>query len=300
MRALRTLAAAFALTALLAACSDALSPTTEGDVAPRQGRMLSPGQASQVKPGDFIIYRPEEYAKYGIATFTTASGGQALRSWGSCGYTQSGFPCCDGSGYNFGYGESCCYDPWGNPTYDIGCDPQPPACYDSYGNLVECCYDAYGNVTSCPEPPTCYDADGNVVQCCYDADGNVTPCPPPTQVQLDYGSLAPYDGQVNSGGMLLKQVRLISYSQAIANVASFSVYAAFKLGSATSSAGCNNPAWMFDYDSAYASGNGYLEVSRVAQWRGEYKWQVDGTHTYSPVSGATGGGTFYSTASFCG
>ena len=106
---------------------------------------------------------------------------------------------------------------------------------------------------------------------------------------------------VNNGGIVLKQLRLISFSQSIVNVASSSVYAEFKNVGAAGGSFCNNVPQSFD--NAYASASGspaYIEVSRVAQWLGTVKWQVDGVHTFTPVSGASGGGTFYSSASFCG
>jgi hypothetical protein len=272
----------------VAACSDAPSPTAAADTAaPRQGRMLQPGQASQVEPGDFIVYRPEDYKKFGISTFS-ASAAAPSAYYGECNIRP----------YEYDYIR--------DEVRDDGCGGE--VCYDVNGGQIECgsdpCYDRYGNYL-CGQP-TCYDAYGNVIQCgdpCYNSSGYyvcpTSPTGPPTQ--QNYGSSAPYDGWVNTGGVLLKQLRLISFSQSIANVASFTVDAAFKNVGAGSGYGCNNTAQAFDYASAYGTGSGgYLEVSRVAQWNGTIKWQVDGTHTFNPVSGATGGGTFYTTANFCG
>jgi len=274
----RTLLAAFALTASVAACSDATSPTAAVDAAPRQGRMLSPDQASAVKPGDFIVIRPEQYEKFGISTFAAPSGIRSLRErppYELCYLTPEGYDSCDP-----------CYDEWGN--YTCGGDP----CYDAYGNYIcgtPTCYDAYGNVIQCGDP--CYNSSGYYV--CGQPSGPAA--------QYSYGSTAPYDGTVSNGGIILKQLRLISFSQSIVNVASFSVYAEFKNVGAAGGAGCNNVPQAFDVASAYGTGSGgYLEVSRVAQWLGTVKWQVDGVHSFTPVSGATGGGTFYSTAGFCG
>lgn len=273
---LRTLLAAFALTASVAGCGDAPSPTASAadDAAPRQGRMLSPGQASQVKPGDFIIYRPEDYARYGISTFKAPGGGvSAYYGWyGQCSYTPYGYSCCDPYNYyGYGYGE-CCYDPYGNPTYGYGCE-QP--CYE---------YDVNGGQIPCGSDP-CYDQYGNAL------------CP---AAQFNYGSSAPFDGEVDNGGIILKQLRLISFSKSIANVSSLSVAASFKnVGAANG--GCNNIPGEFDSASASATGSpAFIEVSRVAQWLGTIKWQVDGVHSFAPVTGASGGGTFYSTASYCG
>ena len=274
---LRTLLAACALTASVAACSDAASPTAAVDAAPRPGRMLSPGQASKVKPGDFIVYRPEEYEQYGISAFSASSA------------TPSASVRCLDRPVEYDYVQ---------PEYD-GCGGQ--VCYDVNGGQIPCgndpCYDRYGNNLCNPNPtPVCYDQWGNPTYnagCSYPSPG--------AQATYGYGSSTPYDGQVNSGGVLLKQVRLISYSQSIANVASFTVDAAFKNVGAASGSGCNNIAEVWEYASAYGTGSGgYLELSRVAQWQGSIKWQVDGTHTFNPISGASGGGTFYSTSSFCG
>jgi hypothetical protein len=236
----------------VAACGDAPSPTGASD-APRQGRMLRPDQASKVKPGDFIVIRPEEYAKYGISTEAGPLGTPTvlmLPPYQDCQLTPYGYDSCDP-----------CYDQWGN--YTCGGDP----CYDQWGNYI------------CGGGPT----GGGVV------------------AQFNQGSSAPYDGTVTNGGIVLKQLRLISFSQAIANVASSTVDAAFKNVGAAGGAGCNNTPYAFDTAHGSVSGSpAYVEVSRVAQWQGTIKWQVDGTHTFTPVSGATGGGTLYTTASFCG
>jgi hypothetical protein len=300
----------------VAACGDAANPTAAADAAPRQGRMLQPGQASQVEPGDFIVYRPDQYEKYGISTFTAPSGVRTARYVCPETAVRDDYyyddPCNPNPCYGSINDAACadiCYDQWGNPTYDPGCTYPEPVCYDQYGNKTyqsgctypsePVCYDAYGNKTyqsGCTYPePVCYDAYGNKTY----QSGCVYPAGP--EAKFNYGSSAPYDGQVNTGGVLLKQVRLISFSQSIANVASFSVDAVFKNVGAGSGYGCNNTAEAFDYASAYGTGSGgYVEVSRVAQWNGTIKWQVDGTHTFNPVSGATGGGTLYTTASFCG
>jgi hypothetical protein len=280
----RALFALCAITASVAGCGDVTSPTAAAESA-RAGRMLRPDQADQVKPGDFIVIKPEEYKRYGIPTLTAPSGVQTLIApYNDCMLSAN-------PEYN-----SCCYDQWGNPTYAYGCDP----CYDQWGNYTcnpDPCYDYWGNPTyapGCPQPNPCLDAWGNPTY----APG--CPAPPPT-IGINYGSSAPYDGQVSNGGIILKQLRLIAFSQSITNVASFSVDAQFKNVGAASGAGCNNTPYAFDTAHANGTGSpGYVEVSRVAQWLGTVKWQVDGAHSFTPVSGATGGGTFYSTANFCG
>lgn len=100
-------------------------------------------------------------------------------------------------------------------------------------------------------------------------------------------------------GTTLKTLTLSSFSQALSNVSFTTLDASFRnVGAQTS---CYNTAGQFD--SSHASGAAsplYLSASRNPAWQGVIRWQVNGTHGFSPVSGATGGGTFYSSDFTCG
>jgi hypothetical protein len=106
---------------------------------------------------------------------------------------------------------------------------------------------------------------------------------------------------VNRGGTLLKEVTLTTWSQAGANVAFTTLDASFRNVGAQSGAGCNNTTQEFDSSHSSGSGNPLtLQASRVANYLGTIKWEVWGTHGFTPVSGATGGGSFFSSDFVCG
>ncbi len=140
---------------------------------------------------------------------------------------------------------------------------------------------------------------------CFEPIDPVDP-PPPTDpcavsycpsVQANWGSDATPVSIIP--GTTLKTLQLISFSQAISNVGFTTLDASFKNVGAQWS--CYNTAQAFD--SSHASGYGsplYLQTSREPAWQGIIRWQVDGTHGFSPVSGATGGGTFWSSDFTCG
>jgi hypothetical protein len=161
-------------------------------------------------------------------------------------------------------------------------DPCAPDCYTNpyaYGCGDPCYYDS--SLPECAPPPP--------------------PPPPAGTAQFSYGSDADGPVWVNRGGTLLKEVTLTSWSIAGANVAHTSLSASFRNVGADSGYGCGNASQQFD--SSYASGSGNpltLQSSRVANYLGTIKWEVWGTHGFTPVSGATGGGTFYSSDFVCG
>lgn len=127
------------------------------------------------------------------------------------------------------------------------------------------------------------------------------PPPPPSVVAIHaQSSVATFNGTVNTGGLLLKQVTLTSTSQSIANISSYTLDATFSNVGAFGGAGCNNVAQAFDGSHNAGTGLGTLTSQRVAQWIGTIKWQVNGTHTFTPVAGAGGGGTFFTVSSYCG
>jgi hypothetical protein len=118
---------------------------------------------------------------------------------------------------------------------------------------------------------------------------------------FNYGSDAVGPYWVNMGGTLLKEVSLTTFSEAVSNVAFTTLDASFRNVGAQSGAGCGNATQQFD--GSHSSGSGsplLLQSSRVANYLGTIKWEVWGTHGFTPVSGASGGGTFYSSDSVCG
>jgi hypothetical protein len=251
-RSTTTVRALFSAVTLVAAAACADAPTAVAPEAAPAPRMLRGDQAAEVRPGDFIVIRPEEFTRFGI---------------------DAGGPGRADTGPNMAYYGGCYQQlevlrPSIDDTY---CDPYLDPC--------------------CPEPPV------------YPPIEDLDPDPPtttPVLAQFSYGSSAVNEGWVNTGGILLKQGRLKSWSQSNLNVASFSVFASFRNVGAESGAGCGNVAQQFDSATASGTGSpGYVEVSRVVQWLGTIKWEAAGTHTFTPVSGATGGGTFYSSQSFC-
>lgn len=166
-------------------------------------------------------------------------------------------------------------------------------CPDQY---VDCYSNPYGY--RCGDP---CNWDPSLPECPQIDPGPVGPTPTGAVAQFSYGSSASGPIWVNRGGILLKEVTLTSWSQAIVNVASTSLSASFRNVGAESGYGCGNASQQFD--SSYSSGSGsplLLQASRVANYLGTIKWEVTGTHSFSPVSGATGGGTFYSSNFVCG
>lgn len=161
---------------------------------------------------------------------------------------------------------------------------------------VDCFSDPYGY--GCGNP---CDWDPSLPGCQPDP-GPVDPNPTtPVLAQFSYGSSASGPVWVNRGGILLKEVTLTSWSQAIVNVASTSLSASFRNVGAESGYGCGNASQQFDSSTSSGSGSPLLlQASRVANYLGTIKWEVTGTHSFSPVSGATGGGTFYSSDFVCG
>ncbi|HEX8395740.1 MAG TPA: hypothetical protein VF665_25530 [Longimicrobium sp.] len=158
----------------------------------------------------------------------------------------------------------------------------------------------------CPqEPVDCYSdpyARGCGDPCQWDSSlPECQPTPTGAVAQFGYGSSASGPVWVNRGGTLLKEVTLTSWSTANANVAFTTLDASFRNVGAESGYGCNNASQQFD--SSHSSGSGSpltLQSSRVANYLGTIKWEVTGTHGFTPVSGATGGGTFYSSHFVCG
>jgi hypothetical protein len=161
---------------------------------------------------------------------------------------------------------------------------------------IDCFSNPYGY--GCGDP---CNWDSSLPECQPIDPGPVGPTPTGAVAQFSYGSSASGPIWVNRGGILLKEVTLTSWSQAIANVASTSLSASFRNVGAESGYGCGNASQQFD--SSYSSGSGsplLLQASRVANYLGTIKWEVTGTHSFTPVSGATGGGTFYSSNFVCG
>ena len=141
--------------------------------------------------------------------------------------------------------------------------------------------------------------------CTYPSDPYCNPTPvtvppqPTVLASISYGSDASAISNIVVGNTPLKTLTLSSFSQAIQNVASTSLDASFRnVGAET---GCHLTAGQFD--SSHSSGSGsplYLSSSRSPAWQGVIKWEVVGTHGFTPVSGASGGGTFYTSDFTCG
>jgi hypothetical protein len=179
------------------------------------------------------------------------------------------------------------------PSNAVYCLERPDYYYYDYGPDDPCAPDCYSN----PYGYNCGDP------CQYDSSllGCEPPQPTGPAAQFSYGSDAAGPVWVNRGGTLLKEVTLTSWSTAGANVAHTSLSASFRNVGAESGYGCGNASQQFD--SSYASGSGNpltLQSSRVANYLGTIKWEVWGTHGFTPVSGASGGGTFYSSDFVCG
>jgi hypothetical protein len=174
------------------------------------------------------------------------------------------------------------------------CDEQPIFYYEY--DYYNGCYpptDCYAN----PYGYNCGDPcqwDSSLPEC-------APPPPPGPAAQFSYGSDASGPVWVNQGGTLLKEVSLTSWSTAGANVAFTTLDASFRNVGAQSGAGCGNASQQFDSSHSSGSGNPLtLQSSRVANYLGTIKWEVWGTHGFTPVSGASGGGTFYSSDFVCG
>ena len=132
-------------------------------------------------------------------------------------------------------------------------------------------------------------------------DPTPPPPPPPSGVYATFtqGSDASAISNIVANGTILKTLTLSSFSQAIQNVSFTTLDASFRNVGGQSS--CYLTAGQFD--SSHSSGSGsplYLSASRTPAWQGVIKWEVVGTHSYTPISGATGGGTVYTSDSTCG
>jgi hypothetical protein len=179
------------------------------------------------------------------------------------------------------------------PSAAYYCLERPIEYYEYYEN--DPCY-----TPNCYANPYAY---GCGDPCQWDASlPECAPPPPPgPAAQFSYGSDASGPVWVNQGGTLLKEVSLTSWSTAGANVAFTTLDASFRNVGAQSGAGCGNASQQFDSSHSSGSGNPLtLQSSRVANYLGTIKWEVWGTHGFTPVSGASGGGTFYSSDFVCG
>lgn len=148
-------------------------------------------------------------------------------------------------------------------------------------------------------------SDVNYLNACYEEPTpvcctTITPTPTGPAALFSYGSNAIYDGWVQTGPVLLKQLRLSSFSTASLNVASFTLKAQYQNVGAASGSGCSNVPYNFDSDTYTGQNSGTLSSNRTVQWTGTIRWRVNGTHTFTPIPGATGGGTFTSTKGYCG
>lgn len=110
----------------------------------------------------------------------------------------------------------------------------------------------------------------------------------------EYGSQAR-----TSAGSYHEQVELWTTSNALANVASTTVEGRFY----ATVLGCGSDTWSFrirDHKTAPGSPV-YLTVSAIFRhaWNESHAYKVLGFHTFVPVTGAEGGGTFTSSVERC-
>lgn len=96
-------------------------------------------------------------------------------------------------------------------------------------------------------------------------------------------------------GAPVKQLTLMSFSEAFENVAFFTLDANFY-----SVGGCGNTPGRFDGSHQSMYGLGRLEASVSGRWRGEVHWAVGGVHYFEATPGALGTKTEFSSDSECG
>jgi hypothetical protein len=159
-------------------------------------------------------------------------------------------------------------------------------------------------LASCDAAPTIPAPSGGEARftiCSPDGDCGPTREPPPDTTgtkpgpaSYDYNSTAfVYPGALNQQN----RIELHTYSTAKLFVATTRLEARFYIGPR-----CSSSLTQFKYEQKSASGSPVTVESTATtlRWPNEpYEYKVTGLHTFVPVTGGSGGGTFYSTAEVC-
>ena len=136
------------------------------------------------------------------------------------------------------------------------------------------------------------------------------PCDPPEwpSADFDYGSYTDFRGtQPDPYWGTVKVLDLWSWQQSYSHVQQHSIHGSFQSVQASSGSYCNNNPVEFGTSDLSTSGNPYytpgspyyLAVGWEVTWPDMMKWRVEGEHTFVPQFRYSGG-TFYSSAIYCG